>query len=125
MGPHSTRANGIGARRDEEGAAALTEALLESHWPACDQLAGTLAQIGTEEARQGLMRALKGRRHHIRSAALKALAALGAEYAKQAVAVLADDPAYEVQQDVAEVSRQIGAGCDVPRKGTSPPKRTP
>jgi hypothetical protein len=71
------------------------------------------------------MRALKGRRHHIRSAALKALAALGAEYAKQAVAVLADDPAYEVQQDVAEVSRQIGAGCDVPRKGTSPPKRTP
>ena len=94
---------------DQQAIAALADALLKSHWPACNQLADALAQIGTDEAGQGLMRALKGRRHHIRSAAVKALARLGGKSVRDAVAALADDPAYEVRQDVAEALRQIGA----------------
>jgi HEAT repeat protein len=93
---------------DQQAIAALADALLKSHWPACDQLADALAQIGTDEARRGLMGALKGRRHHIRSAAVKALARVGGESVRCAVAALAEDPAYEVRQDVAEALRQIG-----------------
>jgi len=99
---------GLAAQGDQQAASVLTDALLHSHWPVCDELADALAQMGTDAARQGLMRALRGRRHHIRSAAVKALARLGGEGVRDAVAALADDPSYEVCQDVEEALRQIG-----------------
>jgi HEAT repeat protein len=94
---------------DSSAAEALTTTLLKSNWPVCDELAEALAQIGGDEAKTGLIRALKGRRHHIRSAAVKALALLGGTGVREEIARLKDDPAYEVRQDVAEALRQLGA----------------
>jgi len=48
----------------------LTDALLNSNWPDCIRFATALSQIGNDDAVAGLLRALKGRRHHIRSAAI-------------------------------------------------------
>lgn len=92
---------------DQQAVAGLAAALMASHWPACDELADALAKIGTDEARQSLIRALKGRRHHIRSAAVKALSRLGDRSVRTAIAGLAKDPAYEVRQDVAEALGRI------------------
>ena len=99
---------GLAAQGDQQAASVLTDALLHSYWPVCDELADAFAQMGTDAACQGLMRALKGRRRHIRSAAVKALARLGGDGAREAGAALADDPSYEVRQDVEDALRQIG-----------------
>jgi len=91
------------ARADDRAAEVIGDALRDSHWPACDQLATALAQIGGEAAKAQLLRALRARRHHVRSAAVKALAILGGNGVREAIHLLADDPSYEVRQDVAEV----------------------
>ena len=88
------------AQGDQAAVTALSDALLRSHWPVSDELADALVRIGTDAARQGLLRALKGRRHHIRSAAVKALVRLGGDGVGAAIAALANDPSYEVRQDV-------------------------
>ena len=98
---------GLAAQGDQQAASVLTDALLHSHWPVCDELADALAQMCTDAARQGLMRALRGRRHHIRSAAVKALARLGGAGLREVIAALANDPSYEVRQDVAEAIQRL------------------
>jgi len=85
----------------------IGSALLESNWPVCDDLAAALAEIETAEARDTLVGTLKARRHHVRSAAIKALIRLGDASARPAIEKLADDPSYEVRQDVAEALRVL------------------
>ena len=97
------------ARGDDRTAEVIGAALRDSHWPACDELAAALAQIGGEAARTQLLQALKARRHHVRSAAVKALATLGGDDVREAIQALANDPSYEVRQDVAEVLVLLGA----------------
>ena len=95
-------------RADSEAVRRIRAELLDSHWPVCGELADALAQIGTEEARDALVGALKASRHHIRSAAIKALVRLGDASARPAIGKLADDPSYEVRQDVTEALRELG-----------------
>jgi len=94
-------------RGGSEAVNILTKTLLNSNWPDCDRIARALAEIGSDDAKFGLLSALKGRRHHIRSAAIKALAKLGGNEVRTAIADLATDPAYEVRQDVAEALRML------------------
>lgn len=51
----------------------LKEALLKSHWPACNTVAQQLFEIGGDSAKEALLAGLKGKRHHIRTAAIKYL----------------------------------------------------
>ncbi len=96
------------AQDDDHAAEVIGAALRDSHWPACDELAAALAQTGTEAAKVQLLSALKARRHHVRSAAVKALATLGGDDVREAVLALVGDPSYEVRQDVEEALRQLG-----------------
>jgi HEAT repeat protein len=100
--------NQLVAVADDSAVAVLGQALLGSHWPVCDDLANALARIGTEPAKAALLKGLKARRHHIRSAAVKALATIGGPDARTDIQSLANDPSYEVRQDVAEALRQRG-----------------
>ncbi len=83
-------------------------ALRDSHWPACDELAEALSRIGGEAAKAQLLRALKARRHHVLSAAVKALATLGGNDVPKVIHALANDPSYEVRQDVEEALEGLG-----------------
>lgn len=51
----------------------LKEQLLKSNWPKCNTLASDIAFINTDEAKDALIEALKAKRHHIRTAAIKNL----------------------------------------------------
>jgi len=99
--------NHLVAAADEDAVAVLGRALLDSHWPLCDELAEALARIGTRPAKAALLKALKARRHHIRSAAVKALATIGGPAASTAIQSLANDSSYEVRQDVAEALQRF------------------
>ena len=100
--------NQLVATADENAVAVLGRALLDSHWPVCDEMADALARIGTSPAKAALLEALKARRHHIRSAAVKALATIGGEDVRKAIQALANDPSYEVRQDVAAALGRLG-----------------
>jgi len=87
---------------DDAAAEIIGAALHQSNWPVCNDLADALTRVGRATAREALVRALKARRHHVRSAAMKALARLGGAGVRAVIAALANDPSYEVRQDVAE-----------------------
>ena len=91
----------------EEAVAALSAALGESHWPVCTELAEAIAAIGGDAARTALVSALKARRHHVRSAAVKALVRMAGRSVRDAIEGLACDPSYEVRQDVAEALQRL------------------
>ena len=93
---------------DDAASAVLSGALSGSHWPVCDELADALAAISTGAARDALTGALRARRHHVRSAAIKALVRLGDRDVREAIERLIQDPSYEVRQDVKEALRQLG-----------------
>lgn len=90
------------AQGDAGAAEAIGAALHDSYWPACNEFATALAHIGGEAAKSQLLQALKAPRHHVRSAAVRALATLGGPDAREAIRALTNDPSYEVRQDVAE-----------------------
>jgi len=89
-------------RADASAVDLIGRSLLVSSWPVCDQLAQALASIGGESATKALVQALRGRRHHIRSAAIKALMKVGGEAARDEIAKLANDPSFAVRQDAAQ-----------------------
>jgi len=91
----------------EEAVAAMATALRDSNWPVCNELAEAIAGIGGDGARTALISALKARRHHTRSAAVRALVRLGGRDVREAIERLASDPSYEVRQDVAEALRRL------------------
>jgi len=101
------------AQGDERAVEVIGTALWDSHWPACDAFAVALAQIGGVAARAQLARALKARRHHIRSAAVRALATLSGPGAREAIQALADDPSYVVRQDVGAALHCLPCGASV------------
>jgi HEAT repeat protein len=93
----------------------LGERLLLSHWPQCNVLAEELAKIGGHEAKAGLLKALGAKRHHIRTAAIKALVTLGDHEAVQAFEDLLDDPSYETRMQAKEAIKAL-TGRDVMTK---------
>ena len=87
----------------------LSGALGQSNWPVCNELADALAEIGGDAAHAALAEALTARRHHVRSAAVKALVRVGGVGVRDAIERLADDPSYEVGQDVQEALRRLSS----------------
>ena len=51
----------------------LKRALINSNWPKCIDLANELLSIGTPDAKEALIEGLKVKRHHVRTASIKAL----------------------------------------------------
>jgi HEAT repeat protein len=92
---------------NEEYTQELIDSLLTSHWPACDTIANSLAEIGTPNAVVGLLKGLRCRRHHVRSASLKALARFKDDAVIKAIEALRNDPAFEVRQDAAEALKKM------------------
>jgi HEAT repeat protein len=97
----------------------LGRELSASNWPLCNELADALVRIGTRAAQQALCLALKARRHHVRSAAIRGLSQMGGPEAAERIAELANDRAYEVRQNVAEALLALQARHPPPREGAA------
>ena len=78
----------------------LTSALLDSHWPKCYQLAEEIvANYDKKDARAALKKALSAKRHHIGTAAIKALVMIDDESVLSEIEQLLNDPAYETRTE--------------------------
>jgi HEAT repeat protein len=80
---------------------AEAENLKKSSWPRCDQLAQALAAHGSTAA-DALEFASSSRTHHVRSAALRALATVAPDRAREVATKFLSDKAYEVRETAAE-----------------------
>lgn len=78
------------------------DALRKAHWPKCDKLAADLTAKGPRAA-EALESALTSRIHHVRSAALKGLAAVDPRRARLKARELLADRAYEVRVTAANI----------------------
>jgi hypothetical protein len=78
------------------------EALKKAQWPKCDELAAALAAKGRVAA-DALESALTSRTHHVRSAALRGLAAVNPDRARLKAEELIRDRAYEVRETSANI----------------------
>lgn len=85
--------------------------LLKSHWPKCNAFAEELAAIGTDEAKKALVSALKAKRHHIRTASIKALTSFGDSVA-EIIEPFLGDPAYETRMETKKAIKNL-TGKDV------------
>lgn len=85
----------------------LKEQLLKSHWPKCDALASEISAINTDEAKNVLIEALKAKRHHIRTAAIKNLATFNDISLIPNIEPLLNDSAYETRMEAKKVIKQI------------------
>ena len=77
----------------------LKKSLMQSHWPKCDTLTQQLTEIGTEEAKLVLIEALKAKRHHIRTAAIKGLVSFEDNNIVEIIRPLLGDPSYETRME--------------------------
>ena len=75
----------------------LLKELMNSHWPKCNSLAQMLADHETDEARDALVVALGAKRHHVRTAVIRALVQLGDPAVIDSIRPLVNDPAYETR----------------------------
>jgi HEAT repeat protein len=90
----------------------LKEQLLKSHWPKCDDLASEIALIGTPVAKNILIASLKGKRHHVRTAALRNLIRFNDLTLPSIIEPLLNDPAYETRMEAKKAIKYI-TGKDV------------
>lgn len=90
----------------------LKTALLNSHWPKCNELANELLGIGTLEAKEALIEGLSAKRHHIRTASIKALVALHDESIALLLEKYLSDPAYETRIEAKKAIKAL-TGRDV------------
>lgn len=79
-----------------------SETLRRSAWPKCDVLAAELASRGAP-ALDALEAAMKSRTHHVRSAVLRAMAAVDPLRARRLAELALQDRAYEVRETAAMV----------------------
>jgi HEAT repeat protein len=75
----------------------LKEQLLKSHWPKCEVLASEIASRNTEDAKRVLIDALKAKRHHIRTAAIKNLLCFNDLSLVSTIIPFLNDSAYETR----------------------------
>ena len=76
--------------------------LKKSSWPRCDALAESLARQGLG-AIDALINAATSRTHHVRSACLRAVAAIDENKGRLLAAELLRDRAYEVRETAAKI----------------------
>lgn len=101
----------MGCKLDNE-IKGLKEELLNSHWPKCNALAEEIASYNNEEAKNALIEALnKAKRHHIRTAAIKALVGFKDMSVIEYIEPLLNDPAYEPRME-AKKALKILTGKD-------------
>jgi HEAT repeat protein len=90
----------------------IKKKLLDSHWPRCNDLAEELMRFNNDEAKEALIEALShGKRHHVRTASIKALTGFGDKTVAVFIEPLLDDPAYETRME-AKKSLKILTGKD-------------
>ena len=78
----------------------LTNELLNSHWPKCNKLAEEiLNSFDPEDAKIALIKALRAKRHHIRTAAIHELSKLNDTSIIDIIKKHLDDPAYETREE--------------------------
>ena len=76
----------------------LKQKLLNSHWPKCNELALEIRKYNNDEAKEALIEVLsEGKRHHVRTAAIKALTDYKDNSVVKHIEPLLDDPAYETR----------------------------
>ena len=86
----------------------LIEKLLISNWPKCNELANKISVFNNEEAKIALIEALnKGERHHIRTAAIKALVNYKGSDVIEAIKKRLDDTAYEPRIEAKRVLKEL------------------
>lgn len=85
------------SNNEKPSVASLKEALLNSHWPKCNEYAKSLARIGSNEAKEALITALKGKRHHIRTAAIESLAEISDTTIISLIEPFLGDSSYETR----------------------------
>ena len=86
----------------------LTNELIKSHWPKCNELANQISSFNNEEARDALIDALnKGERHHIRTASIKALANYNDSDFIEELKKRLDDSAYEPRVEAKKVLKEL------------------
>ena len=90
----------------------LKESLIKSQWPKCNVLADELLSIGTEEAKNALVDALKAKRHHIRTASIKALAGFKDKSVVKIIENHLSDSAYETRIEAKNAIKLL-TGVDV------------
>ena len=85
----------------------LKENLLKSHWPKCNQIAQQLFEIGSEEAKQALIEGLQGKRHHIRTAAIKFLTKFKDISLVEHISPLLSDPSHETRVQAIDSIKEL------------------
>lgn len=75
----------------------LKNKLIESQWPKCNDLAREIMSYGNEESKSALIEALKAKRHHARTAAIKALVSFHDMSVVEHIKPCLNDDAYETR----------------------------
>ncbi|MBS3950340.1 MAG: HEAT repeat domain-containing protein [Peptococcaceae bacterium] len=75
----------------------LQAKLIDSHWPACNNIATRLADIGTLEAMGALVNSLQAKRHHIRTAVIGQLVRFNDLSVLPSIERCLSDSAYETR----------------------------
>lgn len=82
--------------------------LLNSHWPKCNQIADEIASYNNQDAKDALIEALNnGKRHHIRTAAIKALVNFNNADVVEQIKKCLNDPAYETRMEAKNVLKKM------------------
>ncbi len=90
----------------------IKKKLIDSHWPKCNDLADELMRYKNDEAKEALIEVMsQGKRHHVRTAAVKALTVFGDKSIAGFIEPLLNDPAYETRME-AKKSLKILTGKD-------------
>ena len=90
----------------------LKDALLISHWPTCNTIAQQIFEIGGDAARDALLAGLKGKRHHIRTAAIKYLGKFGDASLLPRIQPYLNDSSYETRMEAKSAIKEL-SGEDV------------
>ncbi len=93
---------------NEQSIQDLKLSLLKSNWPKCNDIAKEIGNYNNQEAKLALIEVLdKGERHHIRTAAIKALVNYKETDVIEALKKRLDDPAYEPRVEAKNVLKDL------------------
>ena len=87
----------------------LQQELGKSHWPVCNSFATALGRIGSQAAKDALVRNLGARRRHIRTVAINGLVLTGDASRAAHIKALVMDPAHETRETAKEAIRTLAS----------------
>jgi hypothetical protein len=85
----------------------LKNKLIDSQWPKCNELANEIMSHKNEEAKNALIEALNAKRHHVRTAAVKALASFDDISVVEHIKLCLNDAAYETRIEAKKVLLEL------------------